>query len=393
MGGGGEYSYSLKKIFKLRGFTLVELLVVIAIIGILIGLLLPAVQAAREAARRMECTNKLKQLGIACHNMHDSFGFFPKLQYSARLCEQYVGVNSAWAGLSGGGRDYRHHISYMVELLPYIEQTSVYNAIADKAVANITEGTGAGNWPGPSRTTAGGSYTAWTTKIDTFLCPSTPYKPTDPGQLGATSYRGCRGDIAKGNRGVMIAQSGLRLVVDTSAIIDGTSNTVLIGEVAIGEPGLSQKIRGGCVFNVENAPKETSGGDQNPKACWDLRGADNEFNTTGYTTATGDSMMGRRWGSAHPIYTMFYTVLPPNSPSCSQDTGAGQWGMLVSASSYHSGGANVALADASVRFIPDTIEAGASNYGTTQSTSYRGLSPYGIWGALGSKDGGESKSL
>jgi len=100
---------------RTRGFTLVELLVVIAIIGVLVALLLPAVQAAREAARRTSCTNNQKQLGIALHNHHDTFGRFPPGSANDRTP---FGTHATGAGWGSGWKVY---------LLPYIEQSSIYN--------------------------------------------------------------------------------------------------------------------------------------------------------------------------------------------------------------------------------------------------------------------------
>jgi prepilin-type processing-associated H-X9-DG protein len=335
----------------------------------------------------------MKQLALACHNMHDTQGHFPKAQYSKNLCEDpFLAGRSAWVGLSGSGRDYRHHLSFMVELLPFIEQNTLYETIASQATANITDGNGASNFWNPSRTTGGGNPTPWTAKIASIVCPSTPYKPTDISQLGGTSYRACRGDIVKNQRGVFIASTGTA-VVDMAGISDGTSNTILFGESVIGSFDSQNKMKGGLVFNVSDAPSESGLGTtptQNPKACWDLRGSGGDYNTTGYTSSSGSDLLGRRWGSAHPVYTWFFATIPPNGPSCSADSGPNQWGLLATVSSQHSGGANVALADGSVRFISETIDSKTANYGTTQPTNYQSDSPYGVWGALGSKNGGES---
>jgi prepilin-type processing-associated H-X9-DG protein len=339
----------------------------------------------------------MKQLAIACHNMHDTKSHFPKAQYSKNLCEEpFLAGRSAWGSL-GGGRDYRHHLSFMVDLLPFIEQNTLYEPIASQATANIAEGNGANNFWNPSRTTGGGNPTHWTAKIASIICPSTPYKPTDINQLGGTSYRACRGDVVKSERGVFIGTLGT-VIVDMAGIPDGTSNTIFFGESVIGSSDTRNRMKGGFVLNVPDAPSENSlSGStvtQNPKACWDLRGSGGDYNTTGYASTSSDSdLLGRRWGSAHPVYTWFFTIIPPNGPSCSSDNNTGQWGLLVAASSMHTGGANIALADGAVRFISETIESDTANYGVTQPAKYSGKSPYGVWGALGSKDGGESVSI
>jgi len=123
------------------GFTLVELLVVIAIIGILIALLLPAVQAAREAARRTQCNNNLKQLGIALHNYHDSHGTFPPAHLETGTT----------------GPTFRHHFGWLAYLLPYIEQENVYRLIDFRLKYSAPE----------NRQDA-------SVGIKTFICPSDP---------------------------------------------------------------------------------------------------------------------------------------------------------------------------------------------------------------------------
>lgn len=116
-----------------RAFTLVELLVVIAIIGVLIALLLPAVQAAREAARRSQCTNHLKQLGLACHNMHDTIGYFPSMNWQRGMCVE-KNLAQGWAGDAYNTDTNKltvaaARISYLVPLLPFMEQVAAYDEI------------------------------------------------------------------------------------------------------------------------------------------------------------------------------------------------------------------------------------------------------------------------
>lgn len=128
-----------------KGFTLVELLVVIAIIGILIGLLLPAVQAAREAARRMECTNKLKQMTLAVHNFYDSKGYLPSANFPVK--EKGIFYYGGWGTVSDrtstGGVYWRQYMGYAYPLLPHLEQQAVYEMIAghlEKNTAGPTDG-------------------------------------------------------------------------------------------------------------------------------------------------------------------------------------------------------------------------------------------------------------
>ena len=130
-----------------RAFTLIELLVVIAIIAVLIALLLPAVQAAREAARRSQCVNNLKQIGLALHNYHSTHDVFPMAQG--------VPVGSSWAGFSA-----------LAALLQYIEGGAVYNSINFSLNPNDAGGYGT--------TTPGHNYTAYFTEIKAYLCPSDP---------------------------------------------------------------------------------------------------------------------------------------------------------------------------------------------------------------------------
>ncbi len=147
-----------------RGFTLIELLVVIAIIAVLISLLLPAVQSAREAARRAQCTNNLKQLGLALHNYHQAVGTFPM---GNTIGYSYVGTQTTWGTFSA-----------QAQMLPYLEQTPLYNS------CNF-------NWDVWYGTGASINGTVWNVKVNAFLCPS-------DGKAGMTSINSYYGSFGTG---------------------------------------------------------------------------------------------------------------------------------------------------------------------------------------------------
>ncbi|MDR1959337.1 MAG: DUF1559 domain-containing protein, partial [Planctomycetaceae bacterium] len=200
-------------------FTLVELLVVIAIIGILIALLLPAVQAAREAARRMQCTNHLKQFALAAHNYHDSLATFPPL-----------GVPSP-----GGNCQ---HLSWSVMILPYLEQQAVTEMIASGGTAASVNGT-QNYTPGRAADPWDDNYKPYQTRFAARFCPSDANASVPArtgGYTGGISYRVCSGDCTTNlnigipkwseTRGVFQFGNGRNM----SKITDGTSNTMMFGE-------------------------------------------------------------------------------------------------------------------------------------------------------------------
>lgn len=235
-----------------HAFTLVELLVVIAIIGILVGLLLPAVQAAREAARRMSCQNNLKQLGLATHNFESAMGKFPP---------GFQGTFQAeFAATAGWKPDTNSYTGHLVYILPYMEATQLYDQWSAKRDLNVDKG-GVGVptadvWR--YRRWVDGTYPAeslWDQhqfSVSTFLCPSdnpddciytgtelytTPTGCTMQGwvtnALGKTNYLGCAGQLGRGlaSRDPFVGIFHSRSKSGFRDIRDGTSNTIMFGEV------------------------------------------------------------------------------------------------------------------------------------------------------------------
>jgi prepilin-type N-terminal cleavage/methylation domain-containing protein/prepilin-type processing-associated H-X9-DG protein len=299
-----------------QGFTLIELLVVIAIIAVLIALLLPAVQAAREAARRMQCVNNLKQLALAAANYESANGAFPPA-----ACSVPDPVK--------GATYYRDNFSSFVRLLPFTEQSPMYNAVNfNLTYANID------------------NFTVAAIQLSVLLCPSdtnmapqyinannkftSNYDNVPAG--GATlypqyftSYSGNQGTFwsnyyigASGGTAVQTQQNGSIIIdgtVTIASITDGTSNTFIYGEKAHG------------YFAQYDATYQNC---------------------------------DQAWQSGLYFDTMLTTTYPPNLPRSNTPgltpTGFNYY-FATDATSFHAGGLNFAFCDGSVRFIKNTINS------------------------------------
>lgn len=323
-------------------FTLVELLVVIAIIGILIALLLPAVQAAREAARRSQCVDSLKQLGIAVQNYHDAVRAFPPLR----------GGPLPASGSTHG------QIGYLVFLTPYIEQQAIYNQI---------NWSGAGGPPGfmhPYNPT----YRAWYNEIPMLLCPSDILCPTKSSgkingltyQMGHNNYKACVGTTVKNNRlgatdGVFQTDGNGPLALRD--VLDGTSHTLLVGERCQGNKANRAEIVSGIVTFSGYSGMAAMKGQYNTGyiVCLSTIGQNGSNYNKGLKVETaGGEFSGERWCDGAPFFSAFTAILPPNGPSCLANvtklTNVRHPGIFT-LSSRHPTGANVCLVDGHVQFL------------------------------------------
>jgi prepilin-type N-terminal cleavage/methylation domain-containing protein/prepilin-type processing-associated H-X9-DG protein len=340
------------------GFTLIELLVVISIIAVLIALLLPAVQAAREAARRAQCINNLKQIGLALHNYHSSTNTFP-MGSSLGYVPSYGGV--------GGWSDWSVHSM----LLPYLEQTPLYNA------ANFNFDVGLDD-----ATSGAINSTVYLTRIGGFLCPS----DGPAGSVNINSYRGSigttvvQGDPSRQVSGLFSISSqanvygGGNPTIGLAACTDGTSNTIAFGEAMVGIAGRGNGFRGNGMAltskSTTNFSKDWDGQDVEQKPASSLNAALAQCNTFWQTLPAGSSWSsgmkergGWFWAVGDRTLTLFNTVIPPNSTTypwshCLMEGCPGcvpNESQFDNASSYHSGGSNFLFADGGVKFIKSTI--------------------------------------
>jgi prepilin-type N-terminal cleavage/methylation domain-containing protein/prepilin-type processing-associated H-X9-DG protein len=341
------------------GFTLIEILVVIAIIGVLIALLLPAVQMAREAARRVRCTNNLKQIGLASANYDSAYGVTPMFEPS-------------WSSTNENGL-----YSGFARLLPFLEQDGLYNEI------NFS-------LPGSDVPDASGDIavvenrTAAQAKLTIFLCPSDGQPNRRGPDMGDNSYcanYGLPQIVAHRVTGFAsvafipppTAPAGYfrdqSAVVRNKSFVDGASKTAAFSERLMNPGADLPRLDTRRLYYELVRPAS-------PVTLAALADVCNQASTTlAYSDRLGGSWLSgdARFGN------MFTVLMTPNSKSCSDVFAQGGFSLYfasgdtgVTPSSNHGGGVNVAMADGSVQFVSDSIDRQA-------------------WWAMGTRDGGEAQ--
>lgn len=336
-----------------RGFTLIELLVVIAIIAVLIALLLPAVQQAREAARRTQCRNNLKQIGLAIHNYMSTHTVMP------------FGKGASYAGAPVYARWSQHAM-----ILPYIDQAPLYNTMDFNYPPETPGMGGVVAFMPPFTNATGVNAAASRTIIPAFMCPSDP-SPSDPWQA-QNNYAGnqggwlCdRGDApgAASDISPSEVQTGVFYWLsrcNSASFTDGMSQTMMF----------SEKIRGQGTPDVKSdlyvIPAQTT-----------FAGTYSACQAINPATATPlTSKWGYSWVMGENCCTQYNHVATPNSKSCGGTGFTGSMtnmAMQVSAGSRHTGGVHGMMGDGAVRFVSENIDVN-------------------VWRALGTRAGGEAVS-
>ncbi|WP_165219588.1 DUF1559 domain-containing protein [Aquisphaera insulae] len=327
-----------------RGFTLIELLVVIAIIAVLIALLLPAVQSAREAARRAQCVNNLKQIGIGLHNYMSTIGRFPP----GRINTHIAGRGNCWGTYA--------------QVIPYMEQAQVYNAF-NFSLAPDSD---------PANTTGGGIF------ISSFLCP------TDGDLTQAQAGYGMHNFLVSVGTTCSVVQAPAAPLtgmpdgvfyensnVGPQSITDGLSSTICVSETLRSNPALGSKVLlNGFVITGNNATSGPPITDDASYATLCLTSTPPGFQVT----------RGSKWFYGAPGHSMYNHRRVPNDAnfdcrgglphSVRSDPLWSQLSLNITARSLHPGGVNSLFCDGSVHFVKNSV-----NLAT--------------WMALGTRSGGE----
>jgi len=327
------------------GFTLVELLVVIAIIGILVALLLPAMQMAREAARRTECNNNLKQIGVAMHNFEGIHKRFPA-GHPHKVCRSHPGVMAM-----------HYRWSALATITPYMEQYSIYKDLN----LDVPLYTFIGPNSGPGYNVHPDNLEPVSRMVKPFLCPSDHQREIDPG-YAPSNYTACWGSgvppwtvhTTSATDGVFYDNSETRF----GDILDGTSNTAMFSESTLARPDTATSLTEDNRADVIVSYNSGSVSALTEALCSAIGANVNTFRNA-------------RWVDGWPTRTGYDHRLPPNSFVSDGARVSPIRELWKAARSRHPGGVNLLLCDGSVRFVNNSIDLDT-------------------WRALASRSGGEA---
>ncbi|MEL6104687.1 MAG: DUF1559 domain-containing protein [Planctomycetota bacterium] len=342
-------------------FSLRDLLIVVTVVCILFALLIPVMQAAREAARRMSCNNNFKQLGLAIHNYHSAFKQCPAAMF---------GTASNQFRLNG-----------LIAIAPFMEVTPYWDTISNPQTYGGVPYPAMGPVPWDSR------YRPWRQSSPTVRCPS-DLKLVQPSRCA--NYAFCVGDQVLGlydsqtddeMRGMFAPRRYLRF----QDVLDGMSNTIMMTEIGTAR---DRQIRGQFAIGGSATLADS------PAECLALI---DPLKPSSFASDAALSKVGRGGAYAEGSggYSLVNTILPPNAPSCAIGNRPPFEGVF-SAGSYHPGGCHLLLGDGAVVFITDTVHAGSASRPSPRDngtlTGRGRWSPYGLWGALGTRASGEPAS-
>ena len=407
---------------KRRGFTLVDLLSVLSVVALLLVVVVIDLQRKRETARRISCHSNIRNLGVAMTHYHRVHRQLP-VYGSGTHNESSPHSDDGDAGPQGvGGQGQGNNgksLSFLVGILPYLDQQTLWETISQPSSETVTGVLAEDSfWSAMGPGTSQRAYRPWVTDLSAIRCPSDPRKSEITGR---TNYAACLGDaldyqmdsairfdeataswkasraarkrVDAAARGAMVFRESMTF----SDITDGLSNTILLAEIAtdqgdgdvrtspaleLGSQGSQVPVRGG-LFDMPRDGEQFI--DVERPRFWNPAG--DRFAPK--LPSRSDEFRGMRWADARTVFTGVSTILPPNmyvqvaGKNISSPT-------VAPPSSFHHGGVHVLLADGSVKYIIDSIECGnlyegSVRLGMTGRLAPGNPSPYGIWGALGTR--------
>ncbi len=359
-----EMSQMINKHRYPAGFTIRDLMMLTFLVAAFLFCCAPLINMGhREGSRRMRCVNNLKQLMLAMHNYHDTYHHFP----------------AAMGGTGNAGSEFvgdANRLSGVVMLLPFLEQVALYEQITNPVTSQ-------GNtYPPPPWDK---SFMPWQEQLNYLTCPTAPRVES---LFGRTNYAFCIGDVASDIHHLEVARgaSAPGLCIGFHEITDGTSNTIMLAE--IGSPDW-RYVPGNYAINIPAVVLE------DPSRCLKVldesKPKNNKNRTYRRDIPLHDLGRGYCWADGCAGPGLVNTILPPNSPSCAV-LGTEAVDGIYSAGSYHPGGVQVGFADGSVRFVAETIDTADLTQPPPKREDFQEKafpSPYGVWGALGSRSSGE----